>query len=82
RGAREAVQESEARMKGIASNVPGMVFRLERPRAGAFSDSAYISEGSEAVAGDGARELVEGGPGVRGLVHPDDGGRYWASQVA
>ncbi|SUC73311.1 sensory box histidine kinase [Pseudomonas aeruginosa] len=36
RRAREALQESEARMKGIASNVPGMVFRLERPRAGAF----------------------------------------------
>ncbi len=33
-------------MKGIASNVPGMVFRLERPRAGAFSDFAYISEGT------------------------------------
>lgn len=28
RRAREALQESEARMKGIASNVPGMVFRL------------------------------------------------------
>ena len=39
RRAREALQESEARMKGIASNVPGMVFRLERPRAGAFPTS-------------------------------------------
>ncbi len=82
RRAREALQESEARMKGIASNVPGMVFRLERPRAGAFSDFAYISEGSEALVGYSARELIESGRGIRGLVHPDDRERYWSSQMA
>ncbi len=81
RRAREALQESEARMKGIASNVPGMVFRLERPRAGAFSDFAYISEGSEALVGYSARELIESGRGIRGLVHPDDRERYWSSQM-
>ncbi|MDF5921394.1 PAS domain S-box protein [Pseudomonas aeruginosa] len=82
RRAREALQESEARMKGIASNVPGMVFRLERPRAGAFSDFAYISEGSEALVGYSALELIESGRGIRGLVHPDDRERYWSSQMA
>ena len=60
-------------MKGIASNVPGMVFRLERPRAGAFSDFAlYQRGGSEALVGQRARELIESGRGIRGLVHPDD----------
>ncbi|HSC84965.1 MAG TPA: transporter substrate-binding domain-containing protein, partial [Pseudomonas sp.] len=35
RRVRAALEESEARLKGIAGNVPGMVFRLERPVPGA-----------------------------------------------
>lgn len=81
RRAREALEESEARLKGIASNVPGLVFRLERPKAGAASAFAFIGEGSEGLVGYSASELLDTGRGIRGLVHPDDRENYWESQM-
>lgn len=81
RRAREAVEESEARLKGIASNVPGLVFRLERPKAGAPTAFAFIGEGSEGLVGYSASELLSTGRGIRGLVHPDDRDGYWESQL-
>ncbi len=51
RRALAALQESEARLKGIAANVPGLVFRLERvPQTGELY-FPYISEGSESLVG-------------------------------
>src|SRR3990167_8240722 len=46
RRARAALQESEARLKGIAGNVPGLVFRLERAAVEQPVVFAYISEAS------------------------------------
>ncbi|WP_375741179.1 PAS domain S-box protein [Pseudomonas boanensis] len=82
RKAREALEESEARLKGIASNVPGLVFRLERPQVGAQTSFAFIGEGSEAVVGYSASELLDTGRGIRGLVHPEDRDSYLVSQSA
>ena len=82
RRALAALQESEARLKGIASNVPGLVFRLERPHAQAPAAFAFIGEGSEALVGYAASELIERGRGIRGLVHPDDLDDYRATQKA
>lgn len=81
RRAREVSQESEAWMKSIASNVPDMVFRPERPRTGAFSDFAHISEGSEALISYSACELIENSRGTRSLVHPDDREHYRSNQA-
>ena len=44
RRALAALQESEARLQGIAANVPGLVFRLERAPVTGQIDFAYISE--------------------------------------
>lgn len=82
RRAHEALEESEARLKGIASNVPGLVFRLERPSGSAHAAFAFIGAGSEALVGYSAEELLNTGRGIRGLVHPDDEAGYWASQMA
>ncbi|CAD5106998.1 PAS domain-containing sensor histidine kinase [Zestomonas carbonaria] len=82
RRARAALEESEARLKGIAANVPGLVFRLERPYADAPVDFAFIGEGSGALVGYSAAELLDSGRGIRGLVHPDDQDGYWSSQQA
>src|SRR3546814_13211623 len=46
RRALAALRESEARLQGIAANVPGLVFRLERAPVTGQIDFAYISEGS------------------------------------
>ena len=82
RRALAALQESEARLQGIAANVPGLVFRLEREQAAGPVDFAFISEGSEKLVGYRAATLLEPGRGIRSLVHPDDQPGYHQSQRA
>ena len=82
RRALAALQESEARLQGIAANVPGMVFRLEREQAGSAVEFAFISEGSEKLVGYRAATLLESGRGIRSLVHPQDLPGYNQTQLA
>jgi len=82
RRALAALQESQARLQGIAANVPGLVFRLERPQPDAPVDFAFISEGSEKLVGFPAATLLQPGRGIRSLVHGDDLADYHQSQLA
>ncbi|WP_372874583.1 PAS domain S-box protein [Pseudomonas sp.] len=82
RRARAALQESEARFKGIAGNVPGLVFRLERSALEQQVVFAYISEASAELVGYPAVELQRADRGLRSLVHPDDQASYRRSQGA
>ncbi|WP_338522454.1 transporter substrate-binding domain-containing protein [Pseudomonas batumici] len=80
RRALAAVQESEARLKAIAANVPGLVFRLERvPQTGELH-FPYISEGSESLVGYAPATLRQQDIGLRSLVHPDDRASYHQTQ--
>ena len=81
RRARAALEESEARFKGIAGNVPGLVFRLERAGPGAVVNFAYISEASLEMVGWPARELQREDRGIRSLVHPQDLSSYLNNQT-
>lgn len=78
--ANAALQESEARFKGIAGNIPGLVFRLERPVIDQPVVFAYISSVSQALVGYPAEELQRVDRGIRSLVHPDDLASYNLSQ--
>ena len=71
-----ALQESDARLQGIAANVPGLVFRLERSLLTGELDFPYISEGSESLAGYSPATLRRHEVGLRSLVHPDDRADY------
>ncbi|WPP44787.1 PAS domain S-box protein [Pseudomonas sp. AN-1] len=82
RRARAALEESEARLKGIAGNVPGLLFRLERAAPGAEVHIAFIGEGSAGLVGYPAATLLEPERGIRSLVHPDEREHYWSSQQA
>jgi PAS domain S-box-containing protein len=82
RRARAALEESEARLKGIAGNVPGLLFRLERAAPGAEVHIAFIGEGSAGLVGYPAATLLEPERGIRSLVHPDERDGYWNSQQA
>ncbi|MBG6288261.1 PAS domain-containing sensor histidine kinase [Pseudomonas nitroreducens] len=84
RRARAALEESEARLQGIAANVPGLVFRLEPNAPDDDSDFAYISfitGGSETSLGYSPGYLRESGLGIMGLVHPSEREGYLASQL-
>jgi PAS domain S-box-containing protein len=80
RRALAALQESEARLQGIAANVPGLVFRLERAPLTGQIDFAYISEGSESLVGYSPATLAHRDRGLRSLVHPDDKAAYHQTQ--
>jgi len=80
RRASAALQESEERLKAMAGNVPGLVFRLERHEPGAPVGIAYISEASQRLVGYSADLLLQPGRGIRSLVHPEDEPGYWSSQ--
>lgn len=80
RRALAALQESEARLQGIAANVPGLVFRLERAPVTGQIDFAYISEGSESLVGYSPATLSQRDKGLRSLVHPDDKASYHQTQ--
>ena len=80
RRASAALQESEVRLKAMAGNVPGLVFRLERQDADSPISIAYISEASQRLVGYSAELLLQPGRGIRSLVHPDDEPGYWDSQ--
>lgn len=85
RRAHAALEESEARLQGIAANVPGLVFRLEPNAPDDDSDFAYISfitGGSETALGYSPGYLSESGLGIMGLVHPSERDSYLASQQA
>ncbi|MFJ4113107.1 PAS domain S-box protein [Pseudomonas sp. NPDC089758] len=71
-----ALRESEARLKGIAGNVPGLVFRLEPAPAEGGLEFPYISEGSEALVGYTPAQIQHPQMGLRNLVHPDDRADY------
>ncbi|WP_371232825.1 transporter substrate-binding domain-containing protein [Pseudomonas sp. QE6] len=84
RRARAALEESEARLQGIAANVPGLVFRLEPNAPEDDSDFAYISfitGGSETSLGYAPGYLRESGLGIMGLVVPSERDSYLASQL-
>lgn len=80
RRALAALRESEARLQGIAANVPGLVFRLERAPVTGQIDFAYISEGSESLVGYSPTVLSHRDMGLRSLVHPDDKASYHQTQ--
>lgn len=80
RRALAALRESEARLQGIAANVPGLVFRLERAPVTGQIDFAYISEGSESLVGYSPATLSHRDMGLRSLVHPDDRASYHQTQ--
>ncbi|UCZ83054.1 transporter substrate-binding domain-containing protein [Pseudomonas sp. L5B5] len=80
RRALAALRESEARLQGIAANVPGLVFRLERAAVSGQIDFAYISEGSETLVGYAPAVLAHRDKGLRSLVHPDDKASYHRTQ--
>ncbi|WXL26434.1 PAS domain S-box protein [Ectopseudomonas mendocina] len=77
-----ALLESEARLKGIAGNVPGLVFRLERLPGEDAVEFAYISEASRELVGYAPEELRPPEKGIRSLVHPDDLSNYRRIQDA
>jgi PAS domain S-box-containing protein len=82
RRAQAALQESEARLKGIAGNVPGLVFRLERAAIDQVVDFAYISEASLELVGWPAAELQRRERGIRSLVYTEDQASYHRTQEA
>ncbi len=72
RRADAALAEREAQLRGIAANVPGMVFRMEYGDSHDGAVLTFVSDGSLALVGHAPGVLTERERGLRSLIHPDD----------
>jgi len=82
RRADAALAEREAQLRGIAANVPGMVFRMEYGDSHDGAVLTFVSDGSLALVGHAPAVLTERERGLRSLIHPDDLHDYVARRDA
>jgi PAS domain S-box-containing protein len=71
RAALEMLHDSEARFRALASNLPGLVFNLQRDIAGEYR-FLYVSEGSVRLLGLKQHELRGAARRFFDALHPDD----------
>ncbi|HYE36751.1 PAS domain S-box protein [Methylocaldum sp.] len=65
------LRESEAKLKGIARNVPGIVFQLQQSPDGTLTFT-YVSEGAVAVSGTPPEQLLYDAAAFTSLIFSDD----------
>ncbi|WP_187395000.1 PAS domain S-box protein [Pigmentiphaga aceris] len=82
RRADAALAEREAQLRGIAANVPGMVFRMEYGESHDGAVLTFVSDGSQALVGHAPAALTDRERGLRSLIHPADVGDYVARRDA
>lgn len=68
----KALRQSEARFKGIASNVPGVVFQLERSLISEEVNLTYLSDGSSLLLGYAPAEILNKDLEFSLLIHDED----------
>lgn len=83
RAALEAVQESEARFRALAANIPGMVFQLLRHENNELQ-FLYVSEGCLALLGLMPMELFEAPQRVADMIIDEDRPAFfdWMTRAA
>jgi PAS domain S-box-containing protein len=82
RRADAALAEREAQLRGIAANVPGMVFRMAHGDSDDGAVLTFVSDGSRSLVGHEPATLTERERGLRSLIHPDDVAGYVARRDA
>lgn len=71
RAAESRLQAHEVRLSAILSNIPGVVFQLDRNHAGRLQFT-YVSEGSESLLGLASARLIEDASLFMQLIDPAD----------
>ncbi|HRK77573.1 MAG TPA: PAS domain S-box protein [Thiobacillus sp.] len=72
KGAEAVLRESEERLHGITSNVPGMVFQCYRHGGDEELQFTYISNGAKWLLGLDAAAILRNGRAFTGFIVPDD----------
>jgi PAS domain S-box-containing protein len=75
----DKLRESRARLEGISSNIPGMVFQFHQ--AGTALAFTYVSEGSNEVCGLTADRVGDDPGAFLDLIHRDDRAAFHESKV-
>ena len=76
----EALNESEARFRAIAANLPGVVFQALLYDDGS-ADLAYVSEGSHLVLGVSADVLMSHPEMILDMILPEDRSSFVAARI-
>ncbi|ODU48713.1 MAG: hypothetical protein ABS92_07795 [Thiobacillus sp. SCN 63-374] len=72
KGAEAVLRESEERLHGITSNVPGMVFQCFRHTGSEELHFTYISNGAKRLLGLDTAAILRNGRAFVGFIVPDD----------
>ncbi|OJW95052.1 PAS domain S-box protein [Thiobacillus sp. 65-1402] len=72
KGAEAVLRESEERLHGITSNVPGMVFQCCRHASDEELQFTYISNGAKWLLGLDTAAILRNGRAFTGFIVPDD----------
>ncbi|MFZ4287561.1 PAS domain-containing protein [Variovorax sp. HJSM1_2] len=64
----QALFESEARMRSLVRNTPGMAFSIRLPER----DTSYVSDGAKTLTGWTAADFMVQGQRILDMVHPGD----------
>ena len=72
KGAEAVLRESEERLHGITSNVPGMVFQCCRHAGDEALQFTYISNGAKWLLGLDAAAILRNGRAFTGFIVPED----------
>ena len=75
--AEQARLQSEARLRLLTAQIPGMVYMIELGRDGA-RHYRFVSEGVREIYGFGPDELMQDPLLIARYRHPDDAGQLWA----
>ncbi len=68
----QALFESEARMRSLVRNTPGMAYRIRLPER----DTTYVSEGAKVLTGWSPADFTSQRLRLADLVHPEDREEY------
>jgi len=79
KGAEAVLRESEERLHGITSNVPGMVFQCCRHAGDDTLQFTYISNGAKWLLGLDAAAILRNGSAFTGFIVPDDAHAFHGS---
>ena len=82
RRTQEMLRESEARFRGITSNLPGMVFQLVYEQANSALHFTFVGDGASSLFQLAPTALLQDSGALLRLIHPDDRKGFDRSLVA
>jgi PAS domain S-box-containing protein len=77
----QALEASEARLRELTNNVPGLVFQLRQPPATTSANLVYLSDACHEFCGYSSAFLLQAPRQLWSLIHPQDTAGFYDSMA-